>query len=256
MGLPSLPNLTINQVLTPTNLASQTISGTTDPGATVTVATDTNASDGSATVKGVGWSYTITGLSWGANNVTVTAMDGAGRKRVLRTSITRIPKLQIALSGTGNGTVTSLPYGLDCPARCSNLFPYNSGVTLTAHRGSDSLFSGWSACAGTGTCAVTMGGDRTVTATFDYVKPARIEGTTPTYYDGIGKAYGHLPAGGGTIRGRVFLFTEELLLDRGVAVTLDGGYDLHYSARSGYSTIRGNLTIQSGSLTASYIVLR
>jgi hypothetical protein len=256
IGPPSPPNLTINQVLTPTNLASQTISGTTDPDATVTVVTDTNASDGSARVKGVGWSYTITGLSWGANNVTVTAMDGAGRKRVLSTSIKRIPKLQIALSGTGSGSVTSLPYGLDCPAQCSNLFPYNSGVTLTAHPGSDSLFTGWSSCGGTGTCLVTMGGDRTVTATYDYVKPARIERATPAYYDGIGEAYGHLPAGGGTIRSRVFIFTEELLLDRGVAVTLDGGYDLHYTARSGYSTIRGNLTIQSGSLTASYIVLR
>jgi hypothetical protein len=101
-----------------------------------------------------------------------------------------------------------------------------------------------------------MGGDSAVTATFDYVKPARIEGTTPTYYDGIDGAYGHLPAGGGAIRGREFLFTEEVVLNRGIPVTVEGGYDIHYSARSGYSTIKGSLTVQSGSLTAGYIVLR
>jgi hypothetical protein len=101
-----------------------------------------------------------------------------------------------------------------------------------------------------------MGGDRVVTATFDYVKPARIEGTTPAYFDGIGEACGHLPAGGGTIRGREFLFTEEVVLNGGIPVTVEGGYDIHYSARSGYSTIKGSLTVQSGILTVGYLVLQ
>jgi hypothetical protein len=256
IGPPVPPALTINPVASPANPTSQTISGTTDPVVTVTVATDTAASDGSATVNGANWSYTITGLAWGANNITVTAMDGAGRKRVANTTITRIPKLDIALSGTGSGAVTSSPEGLDCPSQCSTLFPYNTGVTLTAYPGNDSLFSGWSSCVGTGECSVTMGGDRSVTATFDYVKPARIEGTTPAYYEGISEAYGHLSGGGGTIRGREFLFTEEVVLSNGIPSTVDGGYDIHYSARSGYSTIKGSLTVQSGSLTVGYLVLQ
>jgi hypothetical protein len=250
------PTLTINPVTTPTNLSSQIISGTTDPESTVTVATDTAASDGSATVNGTLWSYTITGLVWGVNNSTMTAMDGTGRKSVRNASINRIPKLDVTRAGTGDGSVTSSPDGLDCPSQCSNLFPYNSGVTLTAHPGSDSIFSGWSTCGGTGACAVTMGGDRNVTATFDYVQPARIEGTTPSYYDDIGEAYGHLPSGGGTIRSREFLFTEDLLLNRGMAVAIDGGYDIHYSARTGYSSIKGSLTVQSGSLSVGYVVVR
>jgi hypothetical protein len=83
------PALTIAPVTTPTNPSSQSISGTTDAGATVTVATDTAASDGTATGTGSYWSYTITGLIWGVNNVTVTTMDGAGRKTLKSTSITR-----------------------------------------------------------------------------------------------------------------------------------------------------------------------
>ena len=35
-------------------------------------------SDGDATVSGVTWSYTITGLVEGVNGITVTAMDTAG----------------------------------------------------------------------------------------------------------------------------------------------------------------------------------
>jgi hypothetical protein len=255
IGPSTPPGLTINPVTTPTNLTSQTVSGTTEPESTVTVATDTAASDGTAKVTGANWSHTITGLAWGANSVTVTAMDGTGRKRVGSTTITRIPKLDVTRAGTGDGSVTSSPDGLDCPSQCLNLFPHNSGVTLTAHPVSDSLFSGWSACGGTGACGVTMGGDRTVIATFDYVKPARIEGVTPAYFDGIGEAYSHLIAGG-TIRARDFLFTEDLLLNRGMAVAIYGGYDIHYSATSGCSTIKGSLTVQSGSLTVRSIVIR
>jgi hypothetical protein len=256
IGPATPPALTIEPVATPTNLGSQPITGTVDPGATVTVKTDSAASDGSAAVSGGSWSYTITGLAWGTNSVTVTAMDGAGRKSFVNTSITRSPQLVITLGGTGSGSVTSSPEGIDCPPDCSALFPYDSGVTLTAYPGADSLFGGWSACLGTGLCSLTMDSDRSITPLFEYVKPARIEGVPPAYYDGIGEAYGNLAADGGTIRGREFLFTEEVVLNRGISVTVDGGYDLHYSARTGYSTIKGILAVQSGSLTVGNLLLR
>jgi hypothetical protein len=256
IGPSSPPALALNPVTTPTNPNSQTITGSTDVGATVTVATDTAASDWTATVSGTNWNFTVTGLAWGANNITVTAMDGAGRKTVKNASVTRSPMLDVTFGGTGSGSVASSPEGIDCPPNCSALFPYISTVTLSPYSGTGSLFTGWSACAGTGACAVTMGSDRTVTAAFDYVKPARIEGTAPSYHDGIGEAYGHLPVGGGTIRSREFLFTEEILLDRGVAAAIDGGYDIHYTNRSGCSTIKGSLTVQSGSLTVGNVVIR
>jgi len=82
------PAVAINAVTTPTNVSSQTITGTVEAGATVNVATDTTASDGAATVTGTTWSYTITGLVEGANNITVTATDAAGNSATTTSSIT------------------------------------------------------------------------------------------------------------------------------------------------------------------------
>ena len=75
--------------------------------------------------------------------------------------------LTVAKAGTGSGTVTSSPAGINCGADCSE--PYNSGtvVTLTPTAAAGSTFAGWSgACTGTGACQVTMNAAKSVTATF------------------------------------------------------------------------------------------
>lgn len=70
------PAITITPaVITPTNLSSQLISGTVATGSTVDVVTDTVASDGGATVTGTTWSYNVTDLVEGSNNITVTATN-------------------------------------------------------------------------------------------------------------------------------------------------------------------------------------
>lgn len=51
-------------------------------------------------------------------------------------------------------------------------------------------------------------------------------------------------------------FDENLDLNREVAVTLDGGYGCDYTTNQGYSTINGTLTITSGEVTVSNIVVR
>jgi hypothetical protein len=67
----------------------------------------------------------------------------------------------------GVGTVTSSPAGINCGATCTSDYAPNTPVTLTAVAGANSAFSGWSGdCTGTGTCQVTMGQARSVTATF------------------------------------------------------------------------------------------
>jgi alpha-tubulin suppressor-like RCC1 family protein len=76
--------------------------------------------------------------------------------------------LTVSKTGTGSGTVSSSPAGINCGADCSE--PYTSGtsVTLTASAASGSTFGGWSGCdtaSGT-TCSVTMNAARTVTAQF------------------------------------------------------------------------------------------
>ncbi|CAK0748295.1 exported hypothetical protein [Gammaproteobacteria bacterium] len=78
-------------------------------------------------------------------------------------------KLIITKSGTGNGTVTSAPAGINCGVDCSEDFAPGAKVTLTAKAATGSTFAGWSGvdnCPGTGTCTVTMNAGATVTATF------------------------------------------------------------------------------------------
>jgi hypothetical protein len=75
--------------------------------------------------------------------------------------------LTVTKAGTGNGTVTSSPAGIDCGASCSAFFDAGAGVTLSAAPASGSTFSGWSgACSGMGSCQVTMSTALSVTATF------------------------------------------------------------------------------------------
>ncbi|MFB9311756.1 Ig-like domain-containing protein [Nocardioides plantarum] len=77
--------------------------------------------------------------------------------------------LRVERAGGGTGTVTSSPSGLACGSTCTASYPDLARVVLTATPAAGSTFAGWSApCAteGTGTCAVTMAGARTVTATF------------------------------------------------------------------------------------------
>jgi Tol biopolymer transport system component len=76
--------------------------------------------------------------------------------------------LTVGRSGTGSGTVTSLPPGIDCGADCQETFTYGTVVTLTAQAAAGSAFAGWSGdCTGTGQCAATMDQTRLATATFN-----------------------------------------------------------------------------------------
>jgi len=80
--------------------------------------------------------------------------------------------LTVSLAGTGSGTVTSSPSGINCGIDCSEAFASGTEVTLTATPATGSTFSGWSgACAGTGACKVTMSATRSVTATFTKESP-------------------------------------------------------------------------------------
>ena len=76
--------------------------------------------------------------------------------------------LTVALQGTGTGSVTSSPAGIDCGADCSQFYGGGTMVNLTPVAGEGSNFTGWGgACSGMGPCTVEMDQDRSVVAMFD-----------------------------------------------------------------------------------------
>jgi hypothetical protein len=113
-----------------------------------------------------GWSGACAGTD--PCTVTMSAARSATATFALKTFT-----LTVTLAGTGTGTVTSDVAGIACGADCTQAYTTGTVVTLTATPAAGSVFAGWSgACAGTGTCPVTMTQARAVTATFNVSAPA------------------------------------------------------------------------------------
>ncbi|HKS81170.1 MAG TPA: hypothetical protein VJR23_06660 [Candidatus Acidoferrales bacterium] len=108
-----------------------------------------------------GWAGACSGT--GSCVVTMSAAQS-----VTATFNTTTFPLTVTEAGTGSGTVTSSPAGVNCPTTCSANFNSGTQVTLTEAPASGSTFAGWSgACSGTGSCVVTMSAAESVTATFN-----------------------------------------------------------------------------------------
>jgi alpha-tubulin suppressor-like RCC1 family protein len=139
---------------------------TTDAHTPVAVAgigvTWTSSDSTVATINATGLT---TGVSSGSTTITATSGDRSGSTTL---TVVGRPTLAVVKAGSGSGTVTSSPPGIDCGTTCSA--PYDGGtvVTLTATPATGSTFTGWNGCdtvSGT-TCTVTMNASRSVTATF------------------------------------------------------------------------------------------
>lgn len=90
-----------------------------------------------------------------------------GRWDVYRVSDSH--SVSVLKSGSGTGTVSSDPAGIDCGAACEAIFHGGTPVTLNASAEAGSVFVGWSdpACGANPTCEVTVEDDVSLTATFD-----------------------------------------------------------------------------------------
>ncbi|RLJ70761.1 beta-propeller repeat-containing protein [Hydrogenivirga caldilitoris] len=79
--------------------------------------------------------------------------------------------LTVNKTGTGSGTVTSNPAGINCGVNCTAQFNVESSVTLNATPDTGSTFTGWGGdCASCDTnvsCQIVMYSDKTCTANFD-----------------------------------------------------------------------------------------
>jgi alpha-tubulin suppressor-like RCC1 family protein len=108
----------------------------------------------------------------GSGSTTITARSGARSGSTTLTVVAR-PTLTVIPEGTGEGTVTSTPAGIDCGATCSAAYDSGTIVTLTATPAGDSTFTGWSGggCASTNPCTITLTANTTVIATFSAPRP-------------------------------------------------------------------------------------
>ena len=76
--------------------------------------------------------------------------------------------LTVNKTGTGSGTVSSTPAGINnCSATCNASFTDGTSVSLNPNPATGSTFTNWSgACTGTGPCILSMTANRSVTASF------------------------------------------------------------------------------------------
>jgi len=91
------------------------------------------------------------------------------QSKTVTANFAAVYKLIVNKDGTGSGTVTSNPSGIDCDASClsaSASFLAGSTVTLEAHEATGSTFIQWGGACSGASCQVLMDAAKTVTATF------------------------------------------------------------------------------------------
>lgn len=107
----------------------------------------------------------------GACSGTGTCTVGMNVARNVTATFVVSRTLTVAKAGSGAGTVTSTPAGIDCGPDCTQDYASGTAVTLTAAPASGSTFGGWSGggCSGTAsTCTIaSLTASSTVTATFN-----------------------------------------------------------------------------------------
>ena len=101
----------------------------------------------------IGWS----GACSGSASCTVTMSEA----RNVTAQFNAVPKtaysLTVTKGGSGLGTVSSTPAGIDCGPDCTQSFSGGTRLTLVAKAADGATFTGWDgACSGSGSCDVTM----------------------------------------------------------------------------------------------------
>lgn len=129
---------------------------------------------------------TFTGWSGECSGTGPCTVTLAGAASVTATfSITEYA-LTVERTGTGVGTVTSSPAGIDCGSDCTESLREGAQLILTATSGPDGIFAGWGGgvCMDTATtCVVTLDQARTVTAEFTCT------GSTTFAYTGVTQTF-------------------------------------------------------------------
>jgi len=168
--------------------------------------------------------------------------------------------MTVTLIGTGKGTVTSNPAGISCisgsTGGCSASFTAGHTISLLQTPQSDSTFGGWSGnCTGTGACSNAMTAAKSVTATFNLIPRAMIGSTD---YASLGLAYSSVAPGDTAIIMvlGIDLDPEILTVDSNRKISLIGGYTSSYDKGATPTSLKGPLTISTGSLTVEGVSVK
>ena len=191
--------------------------------------------------------------AWG-NNANGQLGDGTNTRRLFPVQV-KVP-LTTILTGTGGGSVHSNPSGLACSSgTCTVTIPLGTSVTLMATPDADSIFAGWTGggCTGLTDCTMTITATTMVSAGFDYVEPAKVQGGNS--YPTLSGAYAGAQDDD-TILARTFGFKEDLVLGRNIACTLRGGFDTSFANNPGITTLEGILTVIHGVVTVENLAVK
>lgn len=224
---------------------------------------------------GITLTANASGLDAGTYSDTLT-ISGAGITQTVQVqlSLTVIApgsyQLTLTLAsdtpGKGGGTVHSDTGGIACTNTgsdpvgmsgiCAADFTAGTTVTLMQTPDSNSTLATWSppGCGTNPNCQVVMNGDQPVTATFPYAYMARVN-SSGARYDTLGQAYTSA-SGTDTIFSRDVIFTENLSLGSGKAITLIGGMSTSYVPQNAWTTLQGTLTLQTGSLVTDRLIVK
>lgn len=201
--------------------------------------------------------------------LTISVQDASAPPR---TASVTFHSLEVALTGTGGGSVNSDPSGISVSAGstdvCSAGFSAGSIVKLmptpSVKNNASSSFEGWTTdpplkCTVTTekNCLITVDSPVLVTALFSINAglPVRIQSSSPSLFNWLQDAY-DVTFPSSIIQSKGVALKETLLLDRPVDVTIKGGYDNEFKDISSFTTIEGTLVIRSGSVTVENIVIR
>ncbi|MFZ4858968.1 MAG: putative Ig domain-containing protein [Desulfuromonadaceae bacterium] len=215
----------------------------------------TPASGTSITVKATGYKPKTIPITLTAGNVFSAS--------IYLEPVIQLHTLGVTVTGTGSGTVNSVPSGVACDgtgAGCNATYSHGTPITLTAFPSTNSILSTWGGtCSGKSlSCGLTLNADASVSANFIAMPPVKQPGTVAAYFDTITAAYSSCPIGGTvTFQAMANVFNENVTLERNINVTLQGGFDGTFaSTGSGNTVIQGVLTVKQGRLTVRNVVVR
>ena len=168
--------------------------------------------------------------------------------------------LAIRGSGTGDGTVTSNPSGINCTITagsaattgCNRSYAQGTAVTLTAVPKAGHAFRGWfsGTCSGTGSCQVTMSQARTAEARF-------LKGPFKITIAGGGTASGRVRTQSGLAPGIDCAITNGVAGATGCSATYPANTSLTLTATpSGSNRFTGWSAPCSGTGTCQYKVIQ